>query len=70
MTDTKALRRAIEARGLTVSSLARVIGMKKQTLYNRMNDPDFRASEIEAIAKALDFSLEERDEIFFTKKGD
>lgn len=70
MTDIKALKKAIEDKGMTISSLARVIGMNKQTLFNRFEDPDFRSSEIQAIQQALNMSLEERDAIFFSHEGD
>ena len=70
MTDVNALKNAINEQGMTISSLARIIGMNKQTLFNRMDDPDFRVSEIEAISEALHLSDIDRNKIFFAIKGD
>lgn len=70
MTDIKALRNAIEAQGMTVSSLARIVGMNKQTLFNRIEHPDFRLSEIEAISNALHLDASDRERIFFANNVD
>lgn len=70
MTDVKELCNVVESKGMTIASLARVIGMQKQTLYNRMDAPDFKVSEIEKICDALGLGIDERDAIFFKNKCD
>lgn len=66
MANIEALKEEIRDAGMTPASLARICGMKKQTMYNRMKTEDFRLSEIKQIAAALRFTKTKRDHIFFS----
>lgn len=68
MADVKALRKKIEDSGMSISFVARKMGMTRESFYNRMNKPDFRASEIVALTNILRLTKKERDAIFLTKK--
>ena len=43
MTDVIALKKRIEASGMTVTYVAERSGMLRETLYNRMKTGDFKA---------------------------
>ena len=62
------LREKIKESGITFTALAQKTGMSRETLYNRLNNPNFRLSETVALAKALHLSEDERIEIFFDDK--
>ncbi len=60
------LRRKIDDSGLTVTAIAQKSGLKRETLYNKLQgESEFKASEISALTFVLQMSKEERDEIFF-----
>ena len=65
LADVKALRKKIEDSGMSISFVARKMGMTRESFYNRMNKPDFRASEIVALTNILRLTKKERDTIFF-----
>ena len=50
---------------MSISFVARKMGMTRESFYNRMNKPDFRASEIVALTNILRLTKKERDAIFF-----
>ena len=60
------LKKVIKDKGMTVTSVAKKVGITRETLYNRMDSGDFRASEIVAITNVLSLTKKERDDIFFT----
>ncbi len=60
------LRRKIDDSGLTVTAIAQKSGLKRETLYNKLQgESEFKASEISALTFVLQMSKEERDEFFF-----
>lgn len=62
------LKVVITRKGRTNRSLAKTIGVSEQAFYNKLNGKsEFRASEIAAIARELELSLCEINDIFFTK---
>lgn len=61
------LKKVIKDKGMTVTSVAKKVGITRETLYNRMDSGDFRASEIVAITNVLSLTKKERDDIFFTQ---
>lgn len=66
MTDTKRLRDRISALGLKYKAIAKAMGISAYTLQRKIdNDSEFRVSEVDALAKILGLSLEEKDAIFF-----
>lgn len=66
MVNLEKLVKSIEDSGITMSALARKTGIKRETLYNRLNNSaEFKASEMMKLAEALGLSKEECCEIFF-----
>lgn len=66
MPNLSLLRKKIDNSGLTVTAIAQKSGLKRGTLYNKLQgDSEFKASEISALTFVLQMSREERDEIFF-----
>ena len=66
MPNLSLLRKKIDNSGLTVTAIAQKSGLKRETLYNKLQgDSEFKASEISALTFVLQMSREERDEIFF-----
>lgn len=66
MTDTRALRTAIKAAGLTYKKIAQALGIAAYTLQMKIdNDTEFKVSEVDKISQMLGFTLEQKDAIFF-----
>lgn len=66
MTDTEKLRRRIDDSGLTLTYVARKIGLSRYGLYKKLNGiSDFRQSEIKALVGLLDLTKTETTNIFF-----
>lgn len=60
------LRDAIKESGMTMVAIARKTGIKRETLYNRLNyNGEFTVSEIQAMTSVLGLTKKERDSIFF-----
>jgi plasmid maintenance system antidote protein VapI len=71
LTDVRLLREKFRESGMSVTAIAEKSGILRETLYNRINgDADFKASEIDALTRVLDLTKEERDAIFFAKRGE
>ena len=69
MTDTKLLSDEISKSGMTVTFIARKIGITREGFYKKLNnETEFKASEIVALQSILRLSNKKRDEIFFAKK--
>lgn len=71
MTNTKLLEKKISESGKKKFFLAKKIGLSYTGFRNCMlNKSEFRASQIDILCSELGiFSLEEKEEIFFTKVG-
>lgn len=68
MTDTELLQSAISAAGVTVTWLAKEIGISREGLYNKIaGKTEFKASEVLRLAKLLHLEAAERDRIFFAQ---
>lgn len=68
MTDTKELRRRIEAKGLKYGFIAKQLGISRYALQMKIdNDSEFRVSEVDVLAAILGLTLVEKDAIFFAK---
>ena len=66
MTDTALLQAAISSAGITVTWLAKELGISREGLYNKTSGKtEFKASEIVALTKLLHLRHAERDRIFF-----
>lgn len=69
MTDITELRKLIEDSGKTMKAVAKQSGIVRETLYNRLDGKgEFKASEIQGLALALNLTNEQRDAIFFNYK--
>lgn len=69
MTDTKKLNDEIADSGITITAIAKKIGITREGFYKKLNnETEFKASEISALQKILSLSNKKRDEIFFAKK--
>lgn len=67
MTDSELLKKKISESGISISHIAKKIGISREGLYKKINNiSEFKASEIFAIKEILNLSAEERDDIFFT----
>lgn len=67
--DTKiALRDEIKGAGVSISFIARVLGISRTAFYKKLNGKtEFKAVEIKKICEALHLSAEKREDIFFAK---
>lgn len=68
MTNCELLRQKVEACGITITYLAGKIGITREALYKKMrNETEFKASEISCVAKVLNLSQVDINEIFFVQ---
>lgn len=68
MTNTDLLREKITESGMTITHIARAIGITREGFYNKLNNKtEFNAPEIEGLKNLLRLTREERDNIFFAK---
>ena len=68
MTNIEMLRTTIDESGMTIVSIAKKSGIKRETLYNRMAGVgEFTASEIVGLSEALNLTKATRDKIFLQK---
>ena len=68
MANMEMLKNVIDDSGMTMVSISKKSGIKRETLYNRLSGiGDFTASEIVGLTKALKITKTERDQIFLQK---
>lgn len=66
MTDTKLLSLTIADSGMTITSIAKKLGITREGFYKKMNnETEFKASEISLMQRILHLTNEKRDDIFF-----
>lgn len=66
MTDTFMLRKRIKDSGFMLGYIAKVLGITRYTLQRKLdNDSEFKISEVDALAKLLDLTPEEKNALFF-----
>ncbi len=72
MTDSEALRKLIESKGLKMKFVAEYLGLSPYGFQLKMNNKqEFKTSEVAALCELLDInSLMTKEEIFFAKKDD
>lgn len=64
--STCKLQDAIMDSGITMTALAKKIGVSRETLYNKVNgNTEFTASEINNLCNAIHIDAMTRDSIFF-----
>ena len=67
MTNSVALRNAIEHRGLKLTFIAGALGLSRWGLYKKLdNKSEFKASEIAALSELLGLSTAEIHDIFLS----
>ena len=67
MANIQKLKGYIEQSGMTMVAVSNQSGIKRETLYNRLNGiGEFTAAEITGRSKCLHLSNAERDDSFFT----
>lgn len=66
MADINMLKAVIKDSGMTITAIASKSGIKRPTLYYKLNseNANFSGSEILALSKTLKLSNAKRDEIF------
>ena len=71
MTDTKRLRKIIKDKGLTLTYIARELGISRETLRNKIeNITEFLPSEINKLCKILDIvKKRDKNEIFLLESS-
>lgn len=69
MTDSTLLNEEIVNSGITITAIARKLGITREGLYKKINnETEFKASEILSMQKILNLTNKKRDSIFFTNK--
>ena len=64
--NTGKLRVAIDESGMTITALAKKMGISRESLHNKINrKTEFTASEIGVVSDLLRLTSESRDAIFF-----
>ena len=68
MTDTVNLRKAIDGKGIKYKYLALQLGLSPYGLQRKIeNDAEFKISEVDKLSEILNFSIRQKDNIFFAK---
>lgn len=68
MTNTSALRDAIERKGVKYGHIAKEMGLSPYGLQRKIeNDNEFKVSEVCRLSDILGLDPSERDSIFFAK---
>lgn len=69
LTNRKKLSDEIIDSGMTITAIAKKIGITREEFYKKLNnETEFKALEISALQKILRLSNRKRDEIFFAKE--
>ena len=71
MVNVKLLEDTIKESGMTKEAVCRKTGILRQTLYNRLQNPqNFRMYEVNALKDVLHLSEREYKRIFFAKQAE
>lgn len=69
MTNTVELNGEIADSGMTITAIAKKLGITREGFYKKLNnETEFKASEISAMQTILNLSNKKRDDIFFAKE--
>ena len=69
MTDSNMLNTAITESGITVTAIAKKLGITREGFYKKLNnETEFKASEIKSMQNILNLTNKKRDAIFFAKE--
>lgn len=65
------LKEAIKERGISITFLAKKIGISREGFYKKMNGTtEYKVSEVSKIKKILNLTDKDIDEIFFDKNSE
>lgn len=65
MTDSTLLNEEIVDSGITITAIARKLGITREGLYKKINnETEFKASEILSMQRILNLTNKKRDSIF------
>lgn len=71
MTDTILLRKVIDESGISITYLAKKLGISREGFYKKLNgDTEYKASEIFKLQKILHLTDKTRDKIFFAHNSE
>lgn len=71
MIDIEALKGAIEDSGMPINTIAIRSGIKRETLYKKLDNPNsIKVSEAEALSRVLRLNNADRNRIFFAKDAE
>lgn len=66
MTDCVLLKQRIEDSGISVTFIAKKVGISRESLHNKLcGKTEFKVSEVSALTKLLSLSTEDVEKIFF-----
>jgi len=69
LTNSALLNEVISESGITITAIARKLGITREGLYKKMNnETEFKASEIALMQNILHLPNKKRDAIFFAAK--
>lgn len=69
MTNSIMLNDVISDSGITITAIARKLGITREGFYKKLNnETEFKASEIVSMQNILNLSNQKRDAIFFAKE--
>ena len=69
MTNTEVLSKEISNSGITITAIAKKLGITREGFYKKLNnETEFKASEISAMQRILNLYNKKRDDIFFAKE--
>lgn len=69
MTDSEKLNTAITDSGITITAIAKKLGISREGFYKKLNnETEFKASEISSMQSILNLTNKTRDAIFFAKE--
>lgn len=71
MTDTILLRKVINRSGISITFLAKKLGLSREGFYKKLNgETEYKASEIFKLQKILHLDDRTRDKIFFGENSE
>ncbi len=68
MTDTVALKKALEESGITIVFIAEKMGCSRSHIYSILSGSECTISEVQKLSSLLHLTKKQRDDIFFAKQ--
>ena len=70
MANMNLLRDKIDNSGISISHIARQMGVARETIYNKLNSGDFKVSEAVVLSQILKLSKRDIELIFFANESE